>query len=229
MQLHLNGFKYLAHAFSPDYGPLRAHFWTPSTKLEHSDPLEVFETLKTGCGLGNRPMEAVIREKSLPKRDNDKELHEMHGSLERYYITKLGYPVVYIDPDRVGEPGHVIRRSASMLSQQLLIGQALDSQLMQDWQQSLILTAAFLGMGLVFASEGASPPMPGQVDPILASALFLTIKGHDGNRVAFHYEDVLDAPTLKSLLAAVAITRDFQSEIDAIRAISMADTEVKSA
>lgn len=229
MQLHLRGFEYLANVFSPDYGPLRAHFWTPASQSTTADPIDVFETLKMGCGLGNRPMEAVLREKSLPKRDSDKELYEMYGTLERYYITKFGYPVVYIDPAKVQERGHVNRRSASMLSQQLLIGHALEGELMADWQQSLILTASFLGMGLAFVSEGASPPMPGQVDPILASALFLAIKGHDSKRAALHYQDTLDDQTLSSLIAAIDMTREFHNEIDAIRNIAMTDTQSKTA
>lgn len=229
MQLHLRGFEYLAQAFSPDYGPLRAHFWTPISTPLNSDPIEVFETLKTGCGLGRRPMEAVLRKKSLPKRASDKELYQLGDTLGRYYITEFGYPVVYFDPARVEEHGYIHHRSATMLSQQLLIGHKLDTEFMEDWQQSLILTAGFLGMGLIFASEGAMPPMPEQIDPILTSALFLAIKGHDSKRVALHYQDALEEQMFKSLIAAVDMTCEFQSEIDAIRKLAMADTQTKTA
>lgn len=228
MHRHLQGFTTLARTFSPEYGPLRSNFWTQNDP-DIRDAIDSFERLKIGCGLAARPMEAVIREKSLPKRDSDKELHQMSGVLGRYYTTQFGYPVVYLDPARLNEAGYVNHRSASMLAQQLLIGHEPDLKPMSDWQQSLILTASFLGMGLIFASDGALPPMPEQTDPILASALFLAIKGHDASRIALHYKGELDTAMLDNLTLAVEITAQYQDQINTIRSLAMADKQIQTA
>ena len=235
VQLHLDCFKILATKFCPRYGPMRAAFQTfhgfntqalkARFSSEHPQekssicPTAVHNHLKAASGLGALSLDFSPLETPHLIRSALNQSHQFTQATDPYFTTQFGRSVGYYDASKIETSGYLVQQSVRALSNALLNSSPHTHPYFPiHRQQAIIFMASFLGLGLTFDTESSQ----GQgVDPILASAIFLGVKGQNAKRLTVQYGLDLRPHTLAKLLRAFETLAPYSDQIYAIRNLAL--------
>ena len=181
------------------------------------------------------PITLVLRDRTLPKRDSDKELisPSYQDYSDRYYTDQYGRPVLYAEPSKLSRSGYLARRLTIAVSNQIQLSShtPLSELNEHDKRHLSYLTAVFLGLSLVLTpnsraqkSDGALEVTPGdnfsrpdETQILYATAIYWRLKGQTFEHAMSLYSEQYNEKAREILRQAFIQLSEFNAEIEDLR------------